>query len=193
MIGQHTYPIDQTAALLWLEAGLVAIRAVLLLVLILHGNSPLISDLLTVPALAIDQLDQQIIRCNLWRAHPGPYFDCLAQAELTLAASLHVESQALPALLNALFPLSQCAGQLVGVLLDPLALLNLGYIEACRVFLHHPSRTEVRGTGADGFFHIADPAMRQTAIGQIALIVGRDDLPFQESVERQTVSLILNI
>src|SRR5579885_339099 len=184
------HAIGNAAALLGLQTDFVAIRAILLLAHVLHREFAGRRNMFVL-LLAVDQLDIQLVGCQRLNFDPGAHGDALAQAELPVAASIHVEFQARPDLLNFTFPGCQRARLLITFLFNLLALLNLRYVEARSILLDHAPHTESRRAGADRLAHQGNPAVRQAIF--VALEVQRDDLILKQGVEREAIGLVLRV
>src|SRR5579883_634012 len=109
--------------------------------------------------LSIDQFDMQIVGGERLDFDPGAHGNALAQTELSVAASIDIEFQTWPGLLNFTFPGCQRARPLIPFLLNLPALLNLRYIEARGILLDHAPHTESRRAGADRLAHQGNPAV----------------------------------
>src|SRR6266567_2037271 len=114
---------------------------------------------LFIVGLAVDQLNRNVFRAELVHAHPGVDIDAFAQAELTIAASIHIELDAMPALPDVLLPAREDPCPFVVVRANVHTLLDIGYVVACRILFYHTAHTELWHAGADRILHSADPMM----------------------------------
>src|SRR5581483_2468550 len=122
--------------------------------------------------------------------HPRSHLDSLPQAELPLAPPVNVKLQRMPLLANTFLPRCQSAGLLVVVLRDLHTPLNCRDVVAGRILLNHATHTELRGAGTNCLFHIAKPAVRNVIFSPLK--EGRDDLFFEQAVEREAIGFGLD-
>src|SRR6266567_5782685 len=101
----NAYIVSNTATLFRLQMDIVAVRSIKLALGKAHRLRILwLCNFLL--DLAIDKFDADIFRCHAVHADPCMYVDALSKAELSLASPINIQFQPLPALSDALFPLS---------------------------------------------------------------------------------------